>query len=285
MARTIEFGNWRISQFFFVFPKLEESSFYSITCSISLWQICWSFGDVFFFINHLSTGIRHEDLKILIHPKIFINLFPTPPKKMISLPFLGAGIHHDGAVFGLVSGDLCWKPMRLPTHQALSNLNLHYLLDPPVSDLLAPGTLMVDCLKLWGSVWTNICDFHLVGGRHPNSRPMGAKKVAKLTSVWGANTICYKHPCLGWRPVLIGNKNSPYSCQNSQYCRTYVLGIFPSTGLCLVAVDYHHSLKSECSLNAAKNQKDTYILIFKKPNSQTCQILPVPVASCARYTE
>lgn len=173
---TIEFANWRISQNFLVFTKLEESSFYSITCFHQLVTNLLELWRCFFlhqpFVDRNSPwGFENLDPPKNLHK----SLSNPPPKKMISLPFLGAGIHHDGAVFGLVSGDLCWKPMRLPTHQALSNLNLHYLLDPPVSDLLTPGTLMVDCLKLWGSVWTNMW-FSPGGGAAPKFKTYGSKK-------------------------------------------------------------------------------------------------------------
>lgn len=83
--------------------------------------------------------------------------------------------------------------------------------------------------------------------RHPNSRLTGAKKSYQTWQCMGCQ------PCLGWRPVLIGNRKQPVLSSQLiilQNLRTWY--IFPSTGLCLVAVKYHHSLKSECSVNAAK---------------------------------
>ncbi len=40
------------------------------------------------------------------------------------------------------------------------------------------------------------------------------KKNSKLGSVWGANTMCYKHP-LDDIQSWLGKKNSRFSCHNS----------------------------------------------------------------------
>lgn len=93
MARTIEFGNWRVSQFFLVFPKLEESSFYSSTClSITLWQSVGAL-EMFFFLQpfcgrnslYPPWGFENLDPRKNLHKP----LSNPPKKKMISLPFLG----------------------------------------------------------------------------------------------------------------------------------------------------------------------------------------------------
>ena len=282
---TIEFANWRISQNFLVFTKLEESSFYSITCFHQLVTNLLELWRCFFLHQPFVDRNSPWGFENLDPPKNLHKSLSNPPKKKWSRSLFW------GQEFTTTARCLVWF-RGISAENQWGSPPIRHCQTWTCTICLTHQWATCSHPALWwliawncGVQYEQICDFHLVGGRHPNSRPMGAKKVAKLSSVWGANMICYQHPCLGWRPVLIGNKNSPYSCQNSQYCRTYVLGIFPSTGLCLVAVDCHHSLKSECSLNAAKNQKDTYILIFKKPNSQTCQILPVPVASCARYTE
>lgn len=106
MARTIEFANWRISKNVLVFTKLEESSFYSITCFHQLVTKCWSLGEISsstFCGRNSQWGFENLD-----PPKNLHKSLSNPPKKKWSHSNLfWAGIHHDGAVFGLVSGDLC----------------------------------------------------------------------------------------------------------------------------------------------------------------------------------
>lgn len=211
---TIEFGNWRISQKKILFLQ-SWRNLLSIRShvSISLWQSVGA--SERFFLQHFVAGIRNEDLKILIHPKIFINLFPTPPKKNDLTPiFFGQEFTTTARCLVWFRGISAKNQWGSPPIRHCQTWTCTICLTHQWATCSHPALWW---LIAWncGVQYEQICDFHLVGGRHPNSRPMGAKKVAKLSSVWGANMICYQHPCLGWRPVLIGNKNSPYSRHNS----------------------------------------------------------------------
>lgn len=180
--------------------------------SISLWQSVGALER--FLLQHFVAGIRNEDLKILIHPKIFINLFPTPPKKNDLTPiFFGQEFTTTARCLVWFRGFSAKNQWGSPPIRHCQTWTCTICLTHQWATCSHPSTLMVDCLKPCGSVWTNICEFHLGGARIQDLQEQ--KKVTKLGSVWGANTICYKRPCLGWRPVLIGNKNSPYSRHNS----------------------------------------------------------------------
>ena len=213
MARTIEFANWRISKNVLVFTKLEESSFYSITCFHQLVTKCWSLGEISsstFCGRNSQWGFENLDPPKNLHK----SLSNPPQKKMISLQsFLGRNSPRRRGVWFGFGGSLL-KTNEAPHPSGTVKLELA-LFAWPTSERPAHTPAL-----WWLIAWNPAVQYEQIYVNFTWGAPefktyRSKKKVTKLGSVWGANTICYKRPCLGWRPVLIGNKNSPYSRHNS----------------------------------------------------------------------